>query len=46
MSSGQRIKKHPQNRTIIKNGRIIRIDKDSRIKSDLGPYLVKHKRSQ
>lgn len=44
MSSGQRIKKHPQNRTIIKNGRIIRIDKDSRIKSDLGPYIVNHKK--
>lgn len=44
MSSGQRTKKYPQNRTIIKNGRIIRIDKDSRIKSDLGPYIVKQKK--
>ncbi len=30
--------KHPFNDTQIKNGRIVRLKKDGRIKADLGPY--------
>jgi len=30
--------KHPFNKTVIKNGRIVVIRKDGRIKADLGPY--------
>ena len=30
--------KHPFNDTVIKNGRIVVIRKDGRIKADLGPY--------
>ena len=30
--------KHPFNKTVIKNGRIVVIRKDGRIKSDLGAY--------
>ena len=44
MSSGQRQKKYPQNKTVIKNGRIVRVDKNNIIKSDLGPYIVNHKK--
>jgi hypothetical protein len=36
--------KIPFNKTIIKDGRIIRIRKDGSIKADLGPYLPKKKR--
>ena len=34
--------KIPFNKTIIKNGRIIRLRKDGTIKADLGPYIVKN----
>lgn len=44
MSNGQRIKKYPHNKTIILNGRIVRVEKNGRIKSDLGPYIVNHKK--
>ena len=30
------------NKTVIKNGRIVRIRKDGAIKADLGPYLTVH----
>lgn len=30
--------KHPFNKTIIRDGRIVRIRKDGSIKADLGPY--------
>ncbi len=30
--------KHPFNKTVIKDGRIVVIRKDGRIKADLGPY--------
>lgn len=33
--------KHPFNKTQIKNGRIVIMRKDGRIKSDLGPYKKK-----
>ena len=33
--------KIPFNKTIIKDGRIIRLRKDGTIKADLGPYTVK-----
>jgi hypothetical protein len=33
--------KHPFNKTVIKNGRIVVIRKDGRIKADLGPYAAK-----
>jgi hypothetical protein len=33
--------KIPFNKTVIKNGRIVRIRKDGSIKADLGPYKVK-----
>jgi len=35
--------KIPFNKTIIKDGRIIRIRKDGTIKADLGPYKSKKK---
>jgi hypothetical protein len=35
--------KIPFNKTIIKDGRIIRIRKDGTIKADLGPYTLKKK---
>lgn len=38
--------KIPFNKTVIKNGRIVRIRKDGRIKADLGPYTVNHKRDK
>ena len=28
----------------IKNGRIVRLRKDGSVKSDLGPYIAKHKK--
>jgi hypothetical protein len=34
--------KIPFNDTVIKNGRIVRIRKDGKIKADLGPYFVNH----
>ena len=37
--------KHPMNKTVIKNGRIVRIRKDGAIKADLGPYLTVHKKN-
>lgn len=33
--------KIPFNKTIIKNGRIIRLRKDGSVKADLGPYIQK-----
>lgn len=36
--------KIPFNKTIIKNGRIIRLRKDGTIKADLGPYKTKSKK--
>ena len=36
-------KSHAFNSVQIKNGLIVRLYKDGRIKSILGPYLVKHK---
>jgi len=36
--------KIPFNKTIIKNGRIIRLRKDGTIKADLGPYKVNNKK--
>ena len=45
MSSGQRKVRHPFNKTVIKDGRIVRITTDGRVKSDLGPYIVNHKRN-
>ena len=37
--------KHPFNATQIKDGRIVKLRKDGRIKSDLGPYYVNHNKS-
>jgi hypothetical protein len=34
--------KHPFNTTQIKNGRIVKLRKDGRIKADLGPYYANH----
>ena len=34
--------KHPFNATQIKDGRIVKLRKDGRIKADLGPYYVNH----
>jgi hypothetical protein len=34
--------KHPFNATQIKNGRIVKLRKDGRIKADLGPYYANH----
>ena len=39
----KRNSKDPFNDTIIRDGRIVRIRIDGRIKADLGPYKVKHK---
>ena len=36
--------KIPFNKTIIRDGRIIRIRKDGSIKADLGPYTTKKKK--
>lgn len=36
--------KIPFNKTIVKDGRIVRIRKDGSIKADLGPYKTKHKK--
>ena len=33
--------KIPFNKTVIKNGRIVRIRKDGTVKADLGPYKTK-----
>lgn len=41
MSKGTSKTKHPFNKTVIKNGRIVVIRKDGRIKADLGPYVKK-----
>ena len=38
MSSGQRKPHHGFNKTQIKNGRIVLMSKDGRIKEDLGPF--------
>lgn len=38
MSSGQYKKKHPFNKTQIKNGRIVRLNKDGTVRSDIGPW--------
>lgn len=43
MSSGQYKKKHPFNKTVIKDGMIVRLRKDGRIKSVLGPWKPKVK---
>ena len=34
--------KHPFNTIQIKNGRIVKLRKDGRIKADLGPYYANH----
>lgn len=34
--------KHPFNATQIKDGRIVKLRKDGRIKADLGPYYANH----
>lgn len=36
--------KIPFNKTIIKNGRIVRIRKDGTVKADLGPHVAKKKK--
>jgi hypothetical protein len=38
--------KVPMNKTIIKNGRIVRIRKDGTIKADLGPYTQNTQKSK
>ena len=38
MSSGQLKVHRPKSRVIIKNGKIVRLNKDGSIKSILGPY--------
>jgi hypothetical protein len=38
--------KIPFNKTIIKNGRIVRVRKDGTVKADLGPYKVNHKKDK
>ena len=38
--------KIPFNPTVIKDGRIVRIRKDGRIKADLGPYKRKSKKAK
>lgn len=42
-SSGSYYKDHGFNPMQIKDGRIVRLRKDGRVKSDLGPYKTKHK---
>ena len=46
MSSGKLKTKHPFNPVQIKNGMIVRLYKDGRIKSIVGPYIVKHKKNK
>lgn len=41
-SSGKYRSKHPFNPVQIKDGWIVRLYKDGRIKSKIEPYLVKH----
>jgi len=36
--------KIPFNKTVIKNGRIVRLRKDGTVKADLGPYKANHKK--
>ena len=43
MSSGQYKKSHAFNPLQIKDGWIVRLYKDGRIKSKIEPYTVKHK---
>jgi hypothetical protein len=43
-SSGSYFKDHGFNPLQIKDGRIVRLRKDGRIKADLGPYKTKQKR--
>jgi hypothetical protein len=38
--------KIPFNKTVIKNGRIVRLRKDGTVKADLGPYKVNHKKAK
>lgn len=38
--------KIPFNKTIIRDGRIVRIRKDGRIKADLGPYKTKQTKAK
>ena len=44
MSSGKRNNKHPFNSTQIKNGRIVRLRKDGRVKAVLDEYKPKHQK--
>jgi hypothetical protein len=37
--------KHPFNATQIKDGRIVKLRKDGRIKADLGPYYANNNKS-
>ena len=37
--------RHPMNRTVIKDGKIVRLRKDGTIQSILGPYLTVHKKN-
>lgn len=43
MSSGQRRKKYPHNKSVIKDGYIVRLRKDGSIKSIGEKYEPKHK---
>ena len=38
MSSGKFKTKHPFNKTVIKNGMIVRLRKDGTVKAVVGPY--------
>jgi len=38
--------KIPFNKTIIRDGRIVRIRKDGTVKADLGPYKANHKKAK
>lgn len=38
MSSGQLKRKLPMTKTVIKNGKIVRLNKDGTIRSIIGPY--------
>ena len=44
MSSGQLKVYRPRSKTIIKDGMIVRMNKNGTVKSVLGPYIVKHKK--
>lgn len=44
MSSGQLKVHRPKSRTIIKDGMIVRMNKNGTVKSVLGPYVVNHKK--